>query len=403
MTSTPGARIRRNTSRARGLRNIFVIVLGLVLSAQIIRTRLAEALASGGRYSAAYQLHPGDSSIAGRFSRVLLARSAPRSFVTYVANQAVSRSPLAADAVGTLALVEKGSPRGEQMLQAALRLSRRDPDIQLLALERAQARGDAKAVVEHLDNAATIELVSPRIRRSLDAALADPDVAPLLMRRAALHPVWRNDYVLGRSGETDDFSLRLRFLLGAWPDDVSRQESARKLAIFASSRVSYPTIYAIWSQACKTHKGNWIVRSFDPADAETCNNPFGWEVRPVSGADMWLEEHGTSPSMAVRVSGTAVGTVLSQVVSLTEGSHGLQADVQALPTVDMNAFRLSLSCISARKETSTELAGAYAHDGHVRIDFFVPQACPVQLVAFSLAPTDQAMPFEAHILPLKVR
>jgi pentatricopeptide repeat protein len=344
----------------------------------------------------AYALSSGDGRITGRYAGAIAsnpdATPADRRRADALARRALRQDPSAVLAIGALALDRQigGDVLGARRLFGyAERLSRRELQIQIWAIEDAVRRGDIPNVLRHYDIALRTSRNAPDLLFPiLGSAIVDPVVRRELARTLAASPAWAGAFM--------NFAARR----GADPHAAAQLFTTlrrRSIAIPAEAAASVVDgmIQAgqydeAWRYYAAMRRSGDRRRSRDPGFTVASEVPtaLDWSLVNDENVSSSIQRTGKIAVLEFSAPPSVGGPVLRQMQLLPAGDYRLSGFSEG---IDQTASALpywTLTCHGDGRELGrVELPNSAQSGGAFRGTVRVPANCPVQLLTLVARPS----------------
>lgn len=389
---------RRAFSPRVGLRGVLTALAGILAIAVSLQVSIAGIFAST-RPVLALRAVPGDAKARARLAEQLAPTAADEQvpLVRNLALEALRRDLTQAPAIRALATTVEPGAAGEQqaftlMLQAQ-RVSKRDVATQMWMVDHYRRRGDAAAVVRHLDLALrSSEKARPGIFPLLDAASADPRTEALLLETLARRPHWAPAYALFavRNGANLEFGARVARLLLDPRKPVDKAQFfmlIQRLADVGNHQFAWNLYTDRSLQLGGTGQATLRNRGFDqPEDTSR----FDWSY--TEEPDLWSAKErlaGRGTVLRVGASNGRSGEVARQIIRLKPGQHKLTARIGDVSATPFERPDIRVQCAPGGEGSSVLLIlrpdeAARAREA-VASRFVVPAGCQFQLISIHIA------------------
>lgn len=335
-------------------------------------------------------LAPADAGIAGARARARIDAGDAAGAVP-LARRALRRDPTIVPAVQTLGLAAEGTgdrARAARLLAYAQRLSRRDLQTHLWAIETHVARGDTARVIVHYDLALRTSLPARDILFPiLGGAVAEPAIAGPLTARMAARPAWAEPLVAYLAGDRAvDPHVAVRFLAVARRGGVPvPATAAAALSARALEAGDAATAWAAY-QLARPGADRRSVRDPGFARIPADPAPFDWSL----GNDGSILSHpvveGGRGRLEIEAGSGAVGPAAHQMQMLPPGRYRLVADAGAIAPGARLVW--TLGCREGAELMRLTITGPARR--HVGPPFAVPPRCPVQALTLTADASESA-------------
>lgn len=375
-----------------------------------IRTALALVIAWGGYQSVAYSvavalpgsqleranaLAPGEAQIAASLSARLSgaeASAADRARADAMARSALLKDATAVEAVGTLginALARNDQQAAQRLFAYSQRLSRRNLQTQLWAIEDAVARDDVPGALRHYDIALrtkpnTQELLFP----ILGSAIEDQRVRAGLIRTLAQKPLWGNDFVEYVAGNGPQPQATASLLGGL--ERAGLPVSASAAASVISALLNHGDPDSAWAYYAGRHRGVDRRQSRDPGFTGELNSPsaFDWGATGASGLSASLQRRSAGGVFDFGAPAGVGGVVLQQLQVLPAGEYVLTGHSVGIDQASEALPYWALDCRGGAELGKIVIPKSAEAAGQFSGRFVVPQGCPIQILSFVVRPSN---------------
>lgn len=379
----------RRSATEWGIRVAIAIALA-VLGYASVRQSLA-GVARKTDPARAHALAPGDGRIAGllaerRFSDN--ADPARQEGTARLARLALQRDATAVEAVATLGLQAQSrndTARAGQLFAYAQRLSRRDLQTQLWAIEDAVTRNDIPAALRHYDIALSTSKSAPDVLFPvLTGALSETAVREPLVALLARKPSWAPGFIAFAAGSTGDPIAVAAFLQGLARARVPVSTTAQSGVV--NNLIVRGSLAEGWRFYASVRPGADRRRSRDEdfsADLET-PSVLDWIATNSEGITTTIHdgmaEFGAPPS--------AGGVLLRQMQLLPPGAYRLDGHSLGIDQAARSLPYWVLSCQDGRELGRVVVPNSVQAKGAFGGRFTVPPGCPVQTLMLIARPSD---------------
>lgn len=375
----------------RGLLAAVAAICGYVSVSQVaaygMRTRAPDR---------AHAIAPGDGRITGQAAQAIAAdvqaSPAARRRADALAMLALRQDPTAVSAASALALNRQigGDTAGARRLFGyAQRLSRRELQVQIWAIEDAVSRGDIAGALTHYDIALRTSRNAPDLLFPiLAAAIADPTVRQAVAARLAARPPWGGAFVdhVAANGADPRSTAQLFFAL---------RRAAVPLSASASAAIINALIVAghedeAWRYYASIRRGADRRRSRDPRFTDTPATPSVLDWTLVDeGAVAASVQRGPSGSLLDFTAPPSVGgQVARQMQLLPPGTYRLSGRSAGIDQPTVSRPYWSLTCRKDGRELGRiDILNSAQAGGVFGGGLNVPANCPVQTLTLVARPS----------------
>ncbi len=364
------------------------IAVGLILGAQVVRMRVAEAAVRNGDGGTASALRPQNG-----FGLALAAEErhqAGRSVEAIaLSRRAVDASPLAVVGLRTFARAQdkiRGPGSGEKAWQASSMLGWRDKHTQLWAAQRALVNGEAEIFAMRSDALLRTGEPSERLMAFVRQAVAEPRIRAAFIPRIVARPPWRLRFFHAErppTGAALNGVVAVLHALAHTPALPNRRELRDSIAgLVAEKR---------FAEAVALDR-RFISRSSDPgsligdgqfeagrSDYLTNATPFDWTIDPRVAA---LDNSDRGRSIVILSGSASSHPALGRLVPLPPGDYALLYNLKADASA-ANTIRVRTQCASSGAEITGEAPASTSQGAwqEQRLNFTVPAGCGLVNIA----------------------
>lgn len=372
------------------VRSLFALVV-LIAGFWAVRQTLA-AVSRTSDPLKAYRLAPNDGRNAGALAQQMFATAAaagePRLRSRVLAQKALQLDPTsvsAASVYGLDAQMRADVATARTAFAYAQRLSRRDLQTQLWAIEDSVRRGDVPSALEHYDIALrTSRQATDLLFPVLSSAIGDPAIRRALIRTLSGRPAWQNDFVSFASVNGADPEATAALFIGLRSRGYRISDEATAAVTTALLRLG--SAEAAWRYYASVRGRVDRSRSRDPdfrlnlAEA----TPFDWTPVSDDGPSASLQSGDAGGVLNFTAPSGVGGTVLRQRQLLPPGTYqlfgrsgGIEAAEKALPY-------WILQCSDGRELGRVMIAA----QGDFRGMLTVPSGCTMQTLSLIVQSSD---------------
>lgn len=316
-----------------------------------------------------------------------------------LAQSSVERSPLSANAIGVIGRIGDSSDDPSidagEVMQAAERLSKREPEVMLWLAQNALKVGKPGEAIDYFDLALRSSITARGLLfPAIAAAATQPDVTAGLVARLKERPTWRDTFTVYLIDESPD-KLASATLLAAYLDPRNRNDSsnARSMVFQLAQAEHYQRAWEFMNQFGLAGPARRPDRLAD-SDFETLSTvqPFAWSLADQS--DLWAEivpaPDGDGRVLAVNATTATGGAAATQLVRLSPGRYRVSAKVGSFG--GDRSVRPSVTVQCASGTAPPQAMGAQSQNDAAPMNrisgaFTVAPTCPFQLVSIVVANT----------------
>ncbi|MCW4463468.1 hypothetical protein OK349_17305 [Sphingomonas sp. BT-65] len=344
----------------------------------------------------AHTLSPSDGRIEAQLAMKLLTTAtgdAQRRRAEQLAQDALRREPLAIPAIVTLGLhaqLRGDLPRARRLFAHSSRLSRRDLQTRLWAIEDAVAREDVPGAIRNYDLALRASRQAPEILFPvLSSAIADPSIAAALAPVLASRPPWGDAFLTHVAGSGLDPKVRARFF---------RTLKARRIAIPQAAEVNVVNALvaanaheAAWGYYRTLHASADRRRSRDPHFTAQLETPTAFDWVPVTdtpGIAATIQRNDRDGVFDFATPPTVGGVILQQMQFLPPGRYRIEGRSTGIDQPRGARPYWSLVCVDGRELGRVDLPNSTEASGRFRGSFSVSGDCPTQQLRLVARPSN---------------
>lgn len=332
----------------------------------------------------AAQLAPYNGRALGKAAQAEMALGSANGIASAVAmaRNALRRDPTAVSAVaalGTSAQINGDPEAAARYFRYANRLSRRELQTRLWAIEEAAGRGDIASVLANYDvSMRTSSSVANLFFPTLSGALAEPLVAKQLIPLMATRPIWATDLIRYASENSAEPGATSRFLERARKNGIAvDKESSANLV---KSLLDHDEIDEAWRYYASSNPGadRSAVRNGYFTSSPTHISPLDWNLITENGQkSAFLNDGKGGALLQYSAPLDAPGTVLQQTLLLPPGSYRLVTMAGETEQTG-NPPSWKITCGADKELASLAVRGGGSEN--LTIPFTVPPACRLQIL-----------------------
>lgn len=341
----------------------------------------------------AYTLAPYDGRVAAHAAalRLIEKQSDAAHTVARLARQALRRDPTAVEAVATLGYVEQtqgNTPGAKRLFAYAERLSRRDLQTQLWAIEQASAAGDVPKALQHYDialrtNTSASDLLFPILAQAITAPEIRGEMVALLAKR----PVWGPSFIVYVGGKGTQPEVGALFFIALHHAGILIPDDAA--AALISKLIGSDVAEDAWRLYQILHPGVDRQHSRDSRFVGGRGVPSLFDWIPVNDAGVSASIlPGTHGLFDFAVSPSVGGLLLQQMQALTPGVYRLSGHSIGIDQPAASMPYWMLSCRNGREIGRITVSPSAQAGGMFEGRFTVPADCPLQVLSMVARPSD---------------
>nr|WP_294811023.1 hypothetical protein [uncultured Sphingomonas sp.] len=315
------------------------------------------------------------------------ATDADRWRADQLAREALRQDPTAVVAVSTLGLnaqVRGSTAEARRLFAYSEKLSRRDLQTQLWAIEDAVGRGDIASALRHYDIALRTEPDASQILYPiLSSASADPDIRPFLIKTLAAKPPWWDSFVNYLASNLPDPRSTAQLFVGLRRGGLDVPESARAGVI--NALISGGFTEDAWAYYASTRRGIDRRMSRDPDFTANLVAPsqLDWVSINEGGISTTIQQGIVDFAVPASVS----GALLQQMQTLPLGNYRLEGHSIGIEQAENARPYWTLRCQDGRELGRIILPNSSQGGGKFSGQFSVPAGCPVQMLVLTASPS----------------
>lgn len=373
--------LNRSPSR---LRRLVVIVSILTLALPSLLATVAGLVGKAAPHRA-LQLWPFDGRINSAAATATVRTGEAlnsRGPLSHFARKALAQDPTTASAAGVIGLQKelRGDHKGAlQAFTYAARLSARELETHLWAINNAAQRGDLATVFSHYDMALRTSRQAPELLFPVLAnALSDKLVREHLSFVASDAP-WRRDFLVYAAQRGPQIDATMTFFAEG-PQKGLPVEADVKDALVTSAFNRGMHLQA-WNYFLQQRSPLRPNRSTDPSfsAAGAANTPFDWRIPETALADARFERTRDGSSFAYQIAADFSGPILQQVTALAPGRYRIEK-VPSQPQRKTVGVTWAVTCLISSRPV------ARIPDAENDTSFTVPAGCPFQMLMLEAGP-----------------
>lgn len=343
----------------------------------------------------AHRLVPGNARVAALLAQARSgadATAADRAGADRLARRALQGDATAVAAAATLGINAqvRGDVAGARALFGyAQRLSRRDLQTQIWAIEDAVGRGNVKEALRHYDIALRTSRLAPDLLFPvLGSAIGDPAIASALADTLAAKPVWGESFINHVTANGPDARATARLLGALRRRRVPVSDVASAAAI--DKLVAAEFFDDAWAYYSLVRPGVDRRASRDPFFTADLAAPsrFDWVPINDAGVTTSIQRGGRGGVFDFAVPASVGGPLLQQLQLLPPGDYRLEGHSGLIDQPERSRPYWVLSCRDGRELGRLILPNSRQANGKFAGSFTVPLGCPAQTLALVARPSD---------------
>lgn len=310
-----------------------------------------------------------------------------------LARLALRQDPTAVSAVSTLGIqaqLRGDTQEARRLFDYAQKLSRRNLQAQLWALEDAVQREDIPGALRHYDTALRTSRVAPDLLFPiLASAITDSTIRSNLVVTLAKRPKWEPQFIAyALANGADPASIASLF--------VAMRQAGVPVAPEASSSVVNRLVLGgaledAWHYYVSVRPGADRRRSRDPqftAD-QTAPSPFDWTTINDESVTTSIQRGDKGGIFDFSVRPSTGGPLLRQLLMLPPGSYQIEGRSSGIEQPEQSLPYWVLTCRDGRELGRVIVSNSTRDSGVFSGRFNVSKNCPAQSLALVARPSDE--------------
>lgn len=344
----------------------------------------------------AHTMAPEDGRITALKAETMLQSGDAASRIAQVeqfAQQALLQDPTAVTAAATLGISAQtrgDGARADRLLNYAQRLSRRDLQTQIWAIEAAVTRGDIRGALRHYDIALRTSSKAPDLLFPvLASAISDADIRAALVRTLSVRPPWSQFFLDHIAGSAPDQRAVATFYNALGRVGVPVSQGAQAAVI--DTLIARGELDAAWTYYATVRPGAVRSRSRDPEFGAMLDTPTPLDWVPVNdaGISSSIQRSDRGGLFDFSVSSGIGGIILRQRQLLTPGNYRLRGHSTGIEQPAASRPYWTLICAEGEERGQVEVPYSAQGGGFFSGQLSVPAGCPVQTLALVARSTDK--------------
>lgn len=352
----------------------------------------------------AHSLAPWDGRITALLAmKQFTARqsSKPNSDAANLAKLALRQDPMAVPAVDVLGLqaqLRGNVAKARAFFAYSQKLTRRDFQAQLWAVEDAVAQSDIPEILRHYDIALRTSKLAPDVLFPiLSGAIADPAIRSSLIKSFAGKPAWQPSFVTYVSETEGDLAIKASLFNEMLAANITVPTEVSSNLI--NRLVLAKQFNEGWKLYATVRHGARRVRSRDPLFTASLQKPsaFDWVPVDTDSISVSIQQNGRAGLVDFTAPPSVSGALIKQIQLLPSGDYvveghsiGVDQEARSLPYV-------TVSCYQGRELARVTVSKSGVANGVFRGKVSVPADCPIQEFTLSTPGTDQVTGLSGQI------
>ncbi|RYF12977.1 MAG: hypothetical protein EOO77_16490 [Oxalobacteraceae bacterium] len=333
-----------------------------------------------------HRLAPADGRITALMAQRLAkidARAADRHLANRLARAALLQDPTAVVAASTLGLnaqLAGDTKSARRLFSYAEKLSRREFQTEIWAIEDAVGRGDVPGVLHHYDVALRTSRSAPDVLFPiLGTAISQPDVQRALLPVLNRAPSWRDPFFQWLIG--NGINDKAAAILLAGMGEGGRRERSDLIARLEQNLIEagdYATAWALYQRHQPMSRRDVLRDGQFKAAGTGSGSPFDWIMASEHGAAT-IGREGDGYAMTFTTAPASKDVLVKQFELLPPGRYRITDTV----SLDSGSAPDSLPYWSLRCVDGRELGRQVLGEKGVNRTIIVPPDCPAQWLALA--------------------
>lgn len=310
-----------------------------------------------------------------------------------LARLALLQDPTAVSAVSTLgfqAHIRGDTQEARRLFDYAQRLSRRNLQAQLWAIEDAVQREDIPGALHHYDIALRTSRVAPDLLFPvLASAITDPTIRSNLVVTLAEKPRWGPQFIAyALANGADPASIASLFVAlrqaGVPASPEASSSVVNRLVLGGALEDAWRYYTSVWPGADRR-------RSRDPqftAD-RTAPSPFDWTNINDESVTTSIQRGNEGGVFDFSVRPSTGGPLLRQLLMLPPGSYRIEGHSSGIEQPERSLPYWVLTCRDGRELGRVTMPSSTRSSGVFSGRFNIPEGCPAQSLALVARASDE--------------
>ena len=367
----------------------------LALGSVIVAQSFAETLARRNP-ALAYALAPAKGRIAAELADAEFKADPsgdPQSNAARLPLVSLRADPTAVKAVTVLGLqaqIRNHTESARRYFAYSERLSRRNFNTQLWAVEDAVARGDISGALQHYDIALrTTRAAADVLFPILTAAITDPQIRTALAATLSEKPIWTVPFIRYLVANGSNAASAGSLYADLRRAGVSIPAEADEAVV--RNLLNGDEADDAWRYYASVRRGADPRRSRDPRFVAPFTSPtaFDWKASTDPNLGAIFQRRGEGGVFQFATLAGVSGTLLQQTQMLPPGRYRLNGHSIGIEQADSERPFWTLTCKGGVKLARISVPNSAWDNGNFSSTFVVPAGCPVQTLTLIASPTDR--------------
>lgn len=345
----------------------------------------------------AESLSPGNGTIMAAAAKERFASSSgveKAAQAARVASLAVREDATAVDALLVLAFhaqIAGDQPRSNRIFAHVNRLTRRELQPQIWAIEDAISQGDIERALHHYDIALRTSVeAQAMLYPTLATALAEPRIRSAVLQIVASRPIWTESYFTFLSNRTQEPTSAMQFF-----------QEAREFGIAITEENRAALVNHLFAKGEFRNAFRYYASYRPDVDASRSRDPgftggtkhrtvFDWTTGQEPGLSASILANGSQGVVEFSLSPGFQGTLIEQTQILPAGKYRISTSVVSIDQPANLRYEWVLMCLQGPELGRIRIPATPVQGGVPADEFTVPQGCPVQKLAMEVRSTSAA-------------
>lgn len=311
-----------------------------------------------------------------------------------LARRALLRDPTndsAAATLGMTSIMRGDEKKARSFFEYSQKMSRRNYQVQLWAIEDAVARNDIAGAIHHYDIALRTSRLAPQMLMPvLASAINNPEIRRELTRVLISQPAWGSTFVRQVASQGPDFEAAAKLLAMLRQRGYPFPPGAH--ASLINGLISENRFERAWAYYESIFPGAARTGSRDPHfDAiSPVPSAFDWNMGQDDALYTAVQSNRSGSVFVFDIASGSKGLLLRQLQMLLPGRYRISGSSLGNFQSNNDGPYFTLKCLNDTELGRVVIAGG---DQMTRFtgDFTVPKDCPVQWLELIARPIDDAL------------